>query len=146
MQLFFRALRAFVKEGGVVKVSSNSNATGVRYSDIMTAAKLSEFVHIETVPFLEWQLRNYQRSYGDRRDKNRRPEEGDIYRDQRAHNDMVYSFLFARTGETPAKPRIRYPPAKSDLLNSHEGKFRGLGADAKKRNVEEIYQLFLSYV
>merc|ERR1711953_990431 len=35
MHLFFRALRNFVKEGGSVKVSSNSNAQGVRYSDII---------------------------------------------------------------------------------------------------------------
>jgi len=146
MQLFFRALCAFVKPGGVVKVSSNSNATGVRYSDIMMAAKLSEFVHIETVPFLEWQLRGYRRSYGDRRDASRRPEEGEIYKSQRAHSDMVYSFRYAPSGGTPPKPRIRYPPAKSDLLDSNEGKFRNLSPDAKKRTVEEIYQLFLSYV
>merc|ERR1712032_449920 len=62
MHLFFRALRSFVKPGGSVKVSSNSHAKGVRYSDIMAAASKSEFVHIETMPFLEWQLRSYRRS------------------------------------------------------------------------------------
>ncbi|OLP95545.1 Eukaryotic translation initiation factor isoform 4G-2 [Symbiodinium microadriaticum] len=40
----FQALRGFVKPGGVVKVASNSNATG-------------EFLHVETMPFLEWSLR-----------------------------------------------------------------------------------------
>merc|ERR1712100_17276 len=49
MHLFFRALRAFVKSGGSVKVSSNSSATGVRYSDIVGAARINEFTHIETM-------------------------------------------------------------------------------------------------
>merc|ERR1740129_1801295 len=82
MLLFFRALRSFMKPGGCVKVASNSNATGVRYSDIITAGALSEFVHVETVPFLEWSLRGYRRSYGDRRDANRRPDQGEIYKSQ----------------------------------------------------------------
>merc|ERR1712151_381251 len=38
MWLFFSALRGFVKPGGMVKVSSNGNAQGVRYSDILSAA------------------------------------------------------------------------------------------------------------
>lgn len=146
MQLFFRALRAFVKPGGSVKVSSNSNATGVRYSDIMSAAALSEFVHVETVPFLEWHLQGYRRSYGDRRDANRRPEDGETYKSQRAASDMVYAFRYAPSGETPPKPRIRYPPAKQDFITSKEGNFRGLVGEAKRHKVEEIYQLFLSYV
>uniref|UniRef100_A0A7S0A692 25S rRNA (uridine-N(3))-methyltransferase BMT5-like domain-containing protein n=1 Tax=Pyrodinium bahamense TaxID=73915 RepID=A0A7S0A692_9DINO len=146
MQLFFRALRGFVKPGGVVKVASNSQATGVRYSDIMAAAMLSEFVHVETMPFLEWRLRNYRRSYGDRRDANRRPEDGEIYKNQRAHSDMVYCFRYAPTGGTPPKLRIRYPPEKQDLLNSHEGWFKTLSPEARRRRVEDIYKLFLSYV
>merc|ERR1712190_580920 len=35
MRLFFRALRSFVKPGGVVKVASNMRAIGVRYSYIV---------------------------------------------------------------------------------------------------------------
>ncbi|CAE7194491.1 unnamed protein product [Symbiodinium sp. KB8] len=94
MHLFFRALRGFVQKGGVVKVASNCNATGVRYSDIVLGAQNSEFIHVETFPFLEWQLRNYRRSYGDRRDKGRRPDDGEIYRAQRAQRDMVYCFRY----------------------------------------------------
>merc|ERR1712190_560919 len=48
------ALRSFVKPGGVVKVSSNSGAVGVRYSYIVGGAVQNEFVHVETMPFLEW--------------------------------------------------------------------------------------------
>eukprot|EP00913_Durusdinium_trenchii_P011829 g11111.t1 len=59
MHLFFRALRGFVKPQG---------------------ARNSEFVHVETLPFQEWSLRGYRRSYGDRRDANRRPEENDARR------------------------------------------------------------------
>mmetsp|Transcript_66398 Transcript_66398/g.175812 ORF Transcript_66398/g.175812 Transcript_66398/m.175812 type:complete len:634 (-) Transcript_66398:27-1928(-) len=146
MQLFFRALRAFVKPGGVVKVSSNSGATGVRYSDIMAAAATNEFVHVETVPFLEWQLRGYRRSYGDRRDRDRRPDDGETYNNQKAHSDMLYSFSYAPTGVEIPELRIRNPPTKQDLLAAHEGKMKLLVGEAKKRKVEEIYKLFLSYV
>merc|ERR1712139_11277 len=62
MTLFFGQLRSFMKPGGVVKVSSNSSAKGVRYSDILRAARAIGFVHIATFPFLEWSLRDYQRS------------------------------------------------------------------------------------
>lgn len=146
MWLFFRALRGFMIPGGLVKVSSNSSAQGVRYSDIISAAARSEFVHVETVPFLEWALHGYRRSYGDRRDANRRPEDGEIYRDQKAYSDMVYTFRYTPSGETPPKPRVRHPPTKSDLLNSHEGKLRELRGEAKRRKVEDMYQLFMSYV
>eukprot|EP00933_Yihiella_yeosuensis_P081105 TRINITY_DN94645_c0_g1_i1.p1 TRINITY_DN94645_c0_g1~~TRINITY_DN94645_c0_g1_i1.p1 ORF type:complete len:574 (+),score=152.71 TRINITY_DN94645_c0_g1_i1:65-1786(+) len=146
MHLFFRALRGFVKEGGIVKVASNSNATGVRFSDIITGAENSEFVHIETVPFLEWALRNYLRSYGDRRDTGRRPGDGEIYKNQRAHSDMVYVFRYEPSGDNPPKTMIRQPPSKDDLLKSSEGKLRTLHATAKTKRVEEIYDLFLTYV
>merc|ERR1712084_166892 len=146
MSLFFRALRGFVKPGGSVKVSSNMNATGVRFTDILEAAANSEFVHVETIPFMEWSLRGYRRSYGDRRDANRRPDDEEVYRDQRAWNDMVYCFKYTPSGETPPKPRIRYPPTKQDLLSAKEGNLRDLREGAKQRRVEEIYQLFLSYV
>lgn len=146
MHLFFRALRGFVKTGGVVKVASNSGATGVRYSDIITGAQNSEFVHIETIPFLEWQLRNYLRSYGDRRDTGRRPGDGEIYKNQRAHSDMVYVFRYEPSGDNPPKPLIRHPPSKDDLLLSAEGKLRHLNPAAKTQRVEEIYDLFLTYV
>lgn len=146
MHLFFRALRGFMKPLGSVKVSSNSNARGVRYSDIMAAAQLSEFVHVETLPFLEWQLRDYRRSYGDRRDAERRPGDGEIYRAQRANNDMVYTFCYSPSGGQPRKARVRYPPPKEVLLTTNEGKLSQLRGESKKRKVEEMYQLFLSYV
>merc|ERR1711957_591185 len=38
MRLFFRALRTFMKPGGVVKVASNGRAIGVRYSFIVGGA------------------------------------------------------------------------------------------------------------
>merc|ERR1712113_1291480 len=50
MRLFFRALRSFVKPGGIVKVASSAKAVGVRYSYIMASAIENEFIHNETVP------------------------------------------------------------------------------------------------
>lgn len=146
MSLFFAALRTFVKPGGLVKVSSNSRATGVRFTDIIGAAVHNEFRHVETVPFLEWQLRNYRRSYGDRRDSERRPEDGEIYRNQRGNSDMVYSFCYLPTGKPNPAPTIRQPPSKQLLHESQEGKLGKMKAEEKKRRVEEIYDLFLTYV
>merc|ERR1719221_2230039 len=47
MRLFFRALRSFVKPGGIVKVSSNMGAVGVRFSYIIGGALENEFLHTE---------------------------------------------------------------------------------------------------
>merc|ERR1712100_635596 len=65
MRLFFRALRSFVKPGGSVKVASNIGAVGVRYSYIVHSALENEFIHDQTMPFMEWHLHRYGRSYGD---------------------------------------------------------------------------------
>jgi len=145
MHLFFRALRGFVKPGGVVKVASNSNATGVRFSDILSGAQNSEFLHVETMPFLEWSLRYYHRSYGDRRDSNRRPDEKENYRCQSKGSDMVYTFRYEPSGSVPPKALIRRPPTKDDLFLSKEGKMP-MSAEQKRQRLEEIYELFLSYV
>merc|ERR1719364_507528 len=51
MRLFFRALRTFMKPGGVVKVASNMGAVGVRFSYIVESAIENEFVHEQTMPF-----------------------------------------------------------------------------------------------
>lgn len=146
MHLLFRALRGFVKPGGSVKVASNAYATGVRFSDILDAAASNEFIHVETLPFLEWHLRHYQRSYGDRRDVNRRPESGDVYANQRAHTDMVYCFCYAPSGDTLPKVRVRLPPTKAELLDCKEGALRNVSGPMRQRKVEELHQLFLSYV
>jgi len=133
--------------GGIVKVSSNSNATGVRYTDIICGAKASEFEHTETVPFMEWQLREYLRSYGDKRDVNRRPGDGEIYAQQKGPSDMVYIFKYAPSGAAPPKLTLRYPPAKNDLMVSQaEGNLKNLYGAAREKRVDEIYQLFMSYV
>eukprot|EP00971_Amphidinium_carterae_P220204 4371582-Amphidinium_carterae.2 len=50
MRLFFRALRSFMKPGGVVKVASNMSAVGVRFSYIMLGARENEFVHEDCAP------------------------------------------------------------------------------------------------
>jgi len=146
MHLFFRALRSFVKPNGLVKVSSNCCAKGVRFSDIIAGAQNSEFVHVETLPFQEWSLRGYRRSYGDRRDANRRPEENENYRSQSANSDMVYTFRYMPSGDAPPKALIRRPPTKNDLLMSAEGKLRGVSQEQRQRRAEEIYELFLTYV
>merc|ERR1711912_146317 len=101
MRLFFRALRSFVKPSGSVKVASNSGAVGVRYSYIISSAMENEFVHVETVPFKEWNLHRYLRSYGDKRDA------------QKAESDMVYSFCYAPSGQPLPEQEIRIPPTKA---------------------------------
>jgi len=116
MHFFFRALRAFTKPGGFVKVSSNSGATGVRYSDIISAAEINEFMHLETVPFQEWELRRYNRSFGDKRDQKKRLAGESSYTAQRADKDMVYAFSYTPSGVQPPRAPIKRPPACSDLL------------------------------
>merc|ERR1712107_438160 len=102
MRLFFRALRSFVKPGGIVKVASNMKAIGVRYSYIVRGALENEFQHTETVPFTEWHLHRYGRSYGDKRDAYKRLDaaKNQSYNAQKGDSDMVYCFRYAPSGET----------------------------------------------
>jgi len=149
MHLFFRSLISYTVPGGIVKVASNSRATGVRYSDIIEGARNSGFVHVETFPFLEWKLCKYGRSYGDRRDQNRRPEDGQVYNDQRAHSDMVYCFAYRPSGEEPAPVSVSMPPTKDEVfLAPNEGRLgRARDSDEqRKKNVDELYDLFLTYI
>merc|ERR1719210_1715693 len=117
MRLFFRALRSFVKPGGVVKVSSNMGAVGVRYSYIVGSAIENEFVHEETMPFMEWHLHRYGRSYGDKRDVYKRPDavNNQSYNAQSAERDMVYCFCYAPSGEVLPAQFVRLPPSLKTL-------------------------------
>merc|ERR1711920_1015650 len=145
MRLFFRALRSFVKPGGSVKVSSNMGAVGVRYSYIVGSALENEFKHIETVPFLEWHLHRYGRSYGDRRDAYKRPDakNNQSYNAQAAERDMVYCFCFAPSGEALGQQSIRSPPSLKTLIACPDGPFRSLGQEAKKNLAKQLRQRFV---
>merc|ERR1712050_101353 len=98
-------------------------ATGVRYSYIVGSALQNEFVHVETMPFLEWHLHRYGRSYGDRRDIYKRPDakNNQSYDAQSGHTDMVYCFRFEPTGETLGPQEIRMPPTFATLLSCNDG-------------------------
>jgi len=148
MRLFFRALRTFVKLGGSVKVASNAGAVGVRYSYIIQSAVENEFVHVETVPFKEWSLHRYLRSYGDKRDAYKRLTEGGTgYNAQKGESDMVYSFCYAPTGSEIPEQQIRIPPTKKELMEVQEGPLKGASnAPARIKLVEELYARFLSEV
>jgi len=148
MRLFFRALRHFVKPGGVVKVSSNMGAVGVRYSYIIGSAIENEFVHTETMPFLEWHLHRYGRSYGDRRDAYKRPDatNNQSYNAQRAEADMVYCFRFAPSGETLASQSIRAPPTFQTLMACTDGPFKHLMGLAKENLAKQLHKRFVTEI
>lgn len=146
MRLFFRALRTYLKPGGSVKVASNMGAVGVRYSYIMESAIQNEFVHVETVPFLEWHLHRYGRSYGDRRDAYKRPdaEKNESYNSQRAEADMVYCFCFAPSGEKLPQQMIRLPPSKKTLSSCQDGPFKNLTGDARNHLATQLHKRFIT--
>ncbi|CAE7299501.1 Ttll6a [Symbiodinium microadriaticum] len=134
MRLFFRALRSFMKPGGLVKVSSSKGAVGVRWFYITESAQENEFIHIETMPFREWHLHRYGRSYGDKRDVHRRPGQGEGYNVQRAEADMVYTFKYAPSGESLPPQSIRMPPKFGVLKSCPDGPFRTLLGEARERH------------
>merc|ERR1711879_551964 len=131
MRLFFRALRSFVKPGGVVKVTSNKNAIGVRCSYIIGSAIENEFTHVETMPFTEWCLHRYGRSYGDKRDVTRRL---DSKNNQSTNNDMVYCFRYEPSGKTLGKQTIRPPPSLHTLSTARTGPSRSLIIQPRSRS------------
>merc|ERR1712048_81526 len=145
MHPFFRALRGFVMPGGNVKVASNSRATGVRFSDIIGGAQNSEFMHMETFPFVDWRLSDYRRSYGDRRDATKRPDDGQNYNAQRQNNDMVYSFVYRPTGQAVSAPDVEYPPTKQEMMLAKADKLP-TSPEARRRKIDSMYELFMSYI
>jgi len=147
MRLFFRALRSFVKPGGFVKVSSNKGAVGVRYSYIVDSARENEFVHVETMPFLEWTLHRYGRSYGDRRDQYKRPDavNNQSYNAQNANNDMVYCFRYEPSGKTIGRQTVRPPPTLQALRDCKDGPFAKLNtAGQKDKLAKELHKRFVA--
>lgn len=148
MRLFFRALRSFVKPGGLVKVSSNSGAVGVRYSYIVSSALENEFLHVETMPFLEWHLHRYGRSYGDRRDVYKRPDavKNQSYSSQNAQADMVYCFCYAPTGNVLPKQQIRLPPTHKTLAECRDGPFCHLQGAARTNLAKQMHERFVREV
>lgn len=146
MRLFFRALRTFVKPGGCVKVASNMGAVGVRYSYIVGGALENEFVHVETMPFLEWHLHRYGRSYGDRRDAYKRPDakNNESYNAQRAEADMVYCFCYAPSGDPMPPQGIRVPPVLKTLAASTDGPFKNLVGEAKMNLAKQLHKRFVT--
>jgi len=150
MRLFFRALRHFMKPGGVVKVASNSGAVGVRYSFIVGGAIENEFTHTETMPFLEWHLHRYGRSYGDRRDAYKRPDakNNQSYNAQNANADMVYCFAYAPTGAELGKQPIRFPPSLEVLRQCKDGPFKNLapGTPGRLNLAKQLHQRFLKEI
>mmetsp|Transcript_136166 Transcript_136166/g.379578 ORF Transcript_136166/g.379578 Transcript_136166/m.379578 type:complete len:539 (-) Transcript_136166:48-1664(-) len=143
MRLFFRALRSYVTPGGIVKVASNSGAVGVRFSYIIGSATENEFVHVETMPFLQWQLHRYGRSYGDRRDIYKRPGEGEQYNSQRADSDMVYCFVYTPSGRTLPRQQIRLPPTHKTMLGVSDGPLGERHGEAKKQFAKELWKRFM---
>jgi len=148
MRLFFRALRSFVKPGGVVKIASNANAQGVRYSYILTSAMDNEFVHEETFPFLEWRLHRYGRSYGDKRDSYKRPdaEKNQSYADQSEQSDMVYCFRYKPSGKTLPPQQIRLPPTLKTLMQVNDGPFKALPEESKATFAKTLHSRFVTEV
>jgi len=146
MRLFFRALRSFMKPHGLVKVSSNMGAVGVRYSYIIESALENEFVHVETLPFLEWQLHRYGRSYGDRRDAYKRPGQGEGYNVQRAEADMVYTFEYRPAGKTLGRQKIRLPPTIKTIMACPDGAFSNLHGEGRKKLARDLYRRFIAEV
>merc|ERR1711904_455556 len=148
MRLFFRGLRYFVKPGGVVKVSSNMSAIGVRYSYIIGSAMENEFVHTETMPFLEWHLHRYGRSYGDRRDAYKRPDakNNESYNAQNAGNDMVYCFQYAPTGKTLGPQEVRLPPSLKTLMECKDGPFQKVAGAAKTNLAKKLHARFMTEI
>jgi len=148
MRLFFRALRHFVKPGGVVKVASNAGAVGVRYSYIVGSGLENEFTHTETMPFLEWHLHRYGRSYGDRRDVYKRPDASNnqSYAAQNANSDMVYCFTYAPTGKRLGSQFVQLPPTLDTLMQCKDGPFKNVVGPAKEKLAKDLHSRFITEI
>merc|ERR1712086_784336 len=93
----------------------------------------NEFKHVETVPFLEWHLHRYGRSYGDKRDVYKRPDakNNQSYNAQAGDRDMVYCFAYEPTGETLAPQKVRLPPTLKTIMGCSDGPFKNVQGQGK---------------
>jgi len=148
MRLFFRALRNFCKPGCIAKVASNMGAVGVRYGYIVGGAIENEFAHVETVPFTEWCLHRYGRSYGDRRDTYKRPDavNNQSYNAQRADSDMVYCFKYTPTGKDLPPQQVRLPPTLKTIASCTDGPFKHLQGYGKEKLAKSLHQRFVTEI
>lgn len=148
LRLFFRAMRTFVKPGGIIKVASNMGATGVRFSYIIGSGEENEFRHVETVPFTEWHLHRYGRSYGDKRDVYKRPDatNNQSYNAQAADRDMLYCFVYEPTGKTMPPQAIRLPPTLKTLRECADGPFRSLNPAQNETMARQLHKRFVMEV
>lgn len=146
MRLFFRNLRYFVKPRGLVKIASNMGAVGVRFSYIMGSAEQNEFQHVETLPFLEWSLHRYGRAYGDRRDKKKRPGDGQGYNAQKAESDMVYTFEYRPSGKELPPQEIKLPPTFQTIMGCNDGPFKNLDHNSSVALARQLHERFIKEV
>merc|ERR1712039_437692 len=131
-----------------VKASSHGGAIGVRYSYIVGGALENEFVHMETMPFLEWHLHRYGRSYGDKRDIYKRPDakNNQSYNSQSGGGDMVYCFRYAPTGKTLGPQPVRMPPTLAVLMGCDDGPFARLGDQARLNLAKQLNKRFVTEI
>jgi len=146
MRLFFRNLRYFVKPRGLVKIASNMGAVGVRFSYILGSAEQNEFQHVETLPFLEWSLHRYGRAYGDRRDKKKRPGDGQGYNAQKAESDMVYTFEYRPSGKDLPPQEIKLPPTFQTIVGCNDGPFKNLDRNSSMQLARQLHERFIKEV
>merc|ERR1712211_56297 len=101
-----------------------------------------------TVPFLEWQLHRYGRSYGDKRDVYKRPDakNNESYNAQAAGRDMVYCFKFAPSGETLPPQAVRLPPTLKTLLACTDGPFKKLDGAGRENLAKQLHSRFITEV
>jgi len=148
MRLFFRALRSFVKPGGIVRVSSNMGAVGVRYSYIVNSGVENEFTHEQTMPFKDWHLHRYGRSYGDKRDAYKRPDakNNESYNAQAGDKDMVYCFVYKPSGEQLPKQKVRIPPSLKIISACTDGPFQNLAGPARENMAKQLHDRFVTEI
>merc|ERR1719291_1406378 len=100
------------------------------------------------MPFLEWKLHRYGRSYGDRRDVTKRLDatNNQAYATQKAHMDMVYCFCYKPSGKELGQQPIRYPPTLPDLVACNDGPFEKMKGADKERYAKQLHERFVTEV
>merc|ERR1712151_1041545 len=96
---------------------------------------------------LEWHLHRYGRSYGDRRDAYKRPDEknNQSYNAQAADRDMVYCFCYAPSGEPLKNEKIIVnPPNYKTIVSCQDGPFKNVAGTAKQNLAQQLRKRFVT--
>ena len=96
MRKFLRSVRPFLREGSIVKISTNTQSGPIDIDDVIACALNDGFAQQPSTSFHKWAFANYNRVFGDDRDNLELEQPGP------REKDIIYVFQFTGGADSDA--------------------------------------------